>query len=160
LPGVTSKIQAALNAIEEDLKNIPDPPVNALFTVNNVLRDFSQTFARQIDGDTQPSDLSKAWKKIKEDFFEEIVHGQRPNLVVVEDPQQTPKRLQTASSSNIICLDSESDGNTPCPPGTPSKKRKGAWGPIATAFVSPATSNVGGKSTPGCKKRTRAEERK
>jgi hypothetical protein len=150
LPGVTDRVQAVLGGIEKELLNLPDPPANALFTVNNVLVEFSQTFRRRIDGD--PNDFSKAWKEIKKIFFHGIVVAQRPNLIVDE----LSSKRHTASE--IICVDSDSDNNMPLPTTpSPSKKRKGARGPIATSFASPVSS---ASSAVDGKKRLQVEDRK
>jgi hypothetical protein len=142
-------VQSVLDEIDNDLRNIPDPPANALFTVNHVLIDFHQAFRKRIDGEKQPNDLSKAWKEIKKTFFNEIVELQRPNLIVSESLQNRQ------TTSQVICLDSDLDDDVP-PPITPSppKKRRGARGAIPTSFASPGAPVL---SVIGKKKRSHVE---
>lgn len=139
-----------LAEIEDELKNLPDPPANTLHTVGRVLSEFMKVLTEKIDGERQPNELSTSWKKIKKTFVTEIIEKQRPNLLVAEphharkskSQQSTPSKRERGDDE-IICLDDSDDGgSTPCPKPatTPTKKRKGLQASFASSFGSPAPS--------------------
>jgi hypothetical protein len=84
LPTINEKVHLRLAEINEELRQLPDPPANALYVVNKALADFSHCLRTKIDGDLSPNQLTKAWKNARKVFHEDITINQRPLLIVSE----------------------------------------------------------------------------
>ncbi|KAF2434192.1 hypothetical protein EJ08DRAFT_582410 [Tothia fuscella] len=139
LPRIIQQVQVAVNNIDEELRDLPDPPANALQVVTNILAHFDQTFRQRIDGEKQPNDLSTAWKDIKKTFKQDIISVQRPTLLVntVGAPQELSRPVKNEYPTNpkssplkkpkthteVINLDSDTEQEAPVTP-SPAKKRK------------------------------------
>lgn len=81
MPSLEAKVMQKHAEVEDELAELPEPPQNALQVVNRAVIDFTQAFRVKIEG-TEPNDLSEMWKKIKNEFHDAIITGQRPTLAV------------------------------------------------------------------------------
>ncbi|KIW04352.1 hypothetical protein, variant 1 [Verruconis gallopava] len=138
MPKLEDQVVCKHAEVEDQLAELPEPPQNALQVVSQAVIDFTQAVRSMIDG-TEPNILTESWKKIKNEFHESIINGQRPTLLVASpeyeaddgrsSPAPTPCKINYTPSKlvkrNTQIIDLSSDDEEIV---TPTKKRKDANG--------------------------------
>jgi hypothetical protein len=121
MPDLERQVTRKLADVEDELAELPEPPQNALQVVNQAVTSFTQDFKAKILA-SEPNDLSEAWKKISNEFYNTIAgqNGLRPTINLVDPDFVSQNGGQYARQFKVLQLTYGTIewGSSPQPPKT------------------------------------------